>query len=190
MKTKQRTDVHRPGVIVPSEYDYVAVWTMNIQGLGDCEFIRREREICKAHMARTGGTYAHVETSGSCQCCGNVQAIFLVLFYHAKSNTYIRVGIDCSEKLGMSGDSGAMNLFKKNVANAREAQAGKRKAQAILADAGLTATWEIFTAEYPNHSEGCPARGQGWPAGKVFHVATMQARQYSSNNSIQSKVSA
>jgi hypothetical protein len=138
-----RTDVHRPSAIIPSDYEEVAVWTMNIQGIGDCQFILREREIARAHMARTKGTYAHVETSGSCQICGNVQAIYLVLFYHAKTNTYIRVGMDCTMKVGMSADQGRMNLFKKNVADAREAQAGKKKAQALLSDAGLTRAWEI-----------------------------------------------
>lgn len=33
--------------------------------------------------------------------------------------------------------------------------------------------------------ESLKAGVQGWPAGKVFHVATLRARQYSANNSIQ-----
>lgn len=142
-----RTDVHSPSNIIPSDYEYVAVWTMNIQGIGDSLFMLRERELVHAHMERTNGTYAHVETSGSCQVCGNVQAIFLALFHHAKTNTYVRVGFDCTRKLEMSGDFAAFNQFRRNVSDAREAQAGKRKAIAILGDLSLLEAWEIYTAE-------------------------------------------
>lgn len=91
-----RTDIHTPSQIIPSDYNEIAVWTMNIHGIGDAQFLLQERETIRRHMASTGGTYAHVDTTGSCQVCGNVQAIYLVLFYHEKSNTYIRVGMDCA----------------------------------------------------------------------------------------------
>src|SRR5208337_106414 len=146
-----------------ADYEYVAVWTMNIQGLGDCLFIRQEREICKAHMARTGGQVRHY-SSGSCGICGNQLAIYLALFYHAKTNEYITVGVDCAQKLDMCGDFKAVELFKRRCADAREQQAGKRKAIALLGDAGLMDAWEVFTAEYPKHAEGCgvqhPAHAQ------------------------------
>lgn len=137
-----RTDIHRPSEIIAADYSYVAVWTMNIQDLGDAEFILREREIAKSHMARTGGQLQHFG-NGSCSVCGNVLAIYLVLFYHAKTNTYITVGVDCAAKLDMGFDADAMKLFKRNVSNAREAQAGKRKAIAILSDLNLIDAWEI-----------------------------------------------
>ncbi|MHB8503434.1 MAG: hypothetical protein ACYDHE_21130 [Candidatus Acidiferrales bacterium] len=154
-----RDDVHSPSHIVPSDYEYVAVWTMNIQGFGDCQFILREREIVKNHMVRTGGTYAHVDTTGSCQVCGNVMAIYLALFWHKPSNTYLRVGFDCSQKLDMSGDGQAYNLFRRQLQDVREAQAGKKKAIAILADAGLSAAWDIYTQAAPGHLDGCVAKG-------------------------------
>ena len=154
-----RTDVHTPSQIIPSDYEYVAICTMNIVGFGDAQFMLQERETVRRHMERTKGEYAHVETSGSCQVCGNVQAIYLALFYHAKSNSYVRVGFDCTQKLEMSGDLPAFNLFRRNVQNAREAQAGKRKAIAILADAGLSEAWDIFTAPAIEHNEGCAAKG-------------------------------
>jgi len=150
----ERTDIHRPSAIVPSDYEYVGIWTMKIEGLGDAEFMLQERKVCREHMARTGGHTVHY-SNGSCGICGNVQAIYLVLFYHAKSNEYIVVGCDCARKLEMSFDSEHMNFFKKNVADAREAQAGKRKAIALLSDAGLIDAWEIFTAEFPKHTADC-----------------------------------
>lgn len=169
-----RTDIHTPSRIVPSDYQYVAVWTMNIQGIGDCQFMLQERETVRRHMAQTKGTYAHVETSGSCQVCGNVQAIYLALFYHEKTNTYLRLGFDCTQKLEMSGDLKAFNLFRKNVQNAREAQAGKRKAIAILGDLGLSEAWDIFTADYPVHPNDCAAAGQDSNSDDngAFHACT------------------
>lgn len=150
-----RTDCHTPSQIIPSNYEYVAVWTMNIQGIGDAEFMLRERETVRRHMDNTKGTYAHVDTTGSCQVCGNVQAIYLALFWHKPSNTYVRLGFDCTQKLEMSGDLAAFNQFRKNVQNAREAQAGKRKAIAILADAGNSAAWDIFATSVNGHIAPC-----------------------------------
>src|SRR5579863_9831321 len=154
-----RTDTHRPSEIIPSDYQYVAVWTMNIQGFGDAQFILQERETIRRHMERTAGTYAHVETSGSCQVCGNVQAIYLALFYHEKTNTYIRVGVNCAQKLEMSLDEAAMNMFRRHLADAHEAQAGKRKAIAILSDSKLIGAWEVYDAPFPTHSTDCKAAG-------------------------------
>jgi len=146
-----RTDIHRPSEIIPADYQYVAVWTMNITGFGECEFILRERQICKEHMEHTGGALHHY-SNGSCGICGNVQAIYLVLFHHAKSNEYIVAGIDCAQKLDMHVDSSAMKVFKRRCADAREQIAGKRKAIALLGDAGLIDAWEVFTADYPKHN--------------------------------------
>lgn len=159
----ERTDVHTPSRIIPSNYEYVAIWTMNIQGLGDAQFMLQERETVKRHMDRTNGEYAQVDTSGSCQVCGNVQAIYLALFWHKPSNTYIRLGFDCTQKLEMSGDLAAFNLFRKNIQNAREAHAGKRKAIAILADLdglNLSEAWDIYTAEPVKHNATCAILSQ------------------------------
>jgi hypothetical protein len=155
----ERTDIHRPSQIIPGDYQYVAVWTMNIQGFGDAEFILREREISRAHMARTNGKLVH-NSNGSCGICGNVMAIYLVLFYHEKSNEYIVVGVNCAQKLDMGCDFKAVELFKRRCADAREQQAGKRKAIALLSDAGLIDAWEIYTAEYPEHATECKAAGR------------------------------
>jgi len=152
----ERTDIHRPSAIIPEDYQEVAIWTMNITGIGDCHFMLHQRELAKAHMARTGGQLRHY-SNGSCGICGNVQAIYLVLYHHAKSNEYIVVGVNCAQKMGISYDADGMNLFRKQVADAREAVAGKRKAIALLADKGLIGAWELYTAEYPKHAEGCKA---------------------------------
>jgi hypothetical protein len=155
-----RTDIHCPSNIVPSDYQYVAVWTMNITGFGDSQFILREREIFKAHQERTAGVLVH-RSAGACGICGNQQAIYLVAFYHAKSNEYIVAGVNCAQKLDLALDFEAIKLFKRRCADAREQQAGKRKAIALLGDAGLIDAWDIFNAEPYKHTAECATNNPG-----------------------------
>lgn len=154
-----RADIHRPSVLNPADYEEVGIWTMNIQGFGDAQFILQERERIKAHMAKTGGNIRHF-SNGACDICGNQLAIYLVLFYHEKSNAYITVGVDCAVKLSIAFDSRGMSIFKKKLADAREAQAGKRKAIAILSDNGVIDAWEIYSTPYPQHLDTCKAAGR------------------------------
>jgi hypothetical protein len=139
-----RTDTHRPSAINPEEYTYVAMTCIKIESFGDCQVALMHRETIKAHMVHTGGNYSTHEHGGNCAICGSVNAIYTALFYHQLTNTYIHVGTDCAQKLDM-GNAREMNLFRKAIGDAREAQAGKRKAQAILADNGLTAAWDVYT---------------------------------------------
>ena len=98
-------------------------------------------------MATTGGTYAKHENSGSCHICG-AQAIYICRWYSKADNTYIQTGEDCARKMDMlsSFASKSIGQFRKAVSDAREAQAGKRKAQALLGDAGLSRCWDLYVA--------------------------------------------
>jgi hypothetical protein len=140
-----RTDIHRPSAIVTEDYEYVGQECFKIEGFGDCEMARAEREAIRRHMDRTSGTYAHVETTGNCMVCGSVNAVYTILFYHAKTNSYVRLGQDCAAKLEMY--CGDPDAFRTAVKDAQELQAGKRKAQATLTDAGLSAAWDIYLAD-------------------------------------------
>lgn len=139
---RKRKDVHRPSAINPAEYVFVALECIKIESLGDCYVIQEQREILRAHMARTGGTYSRHEHGGNCHVCG-ASAVYTILFYHEASNSYIRTGGDCADKLHMSYD-GDMNAFRKAITDARHAVAGKKKAAAILTDAGYEAAWTLF----------------------------------------------
>jgi hypothetical protein len=142
-----RQDIHKPSAIIPDDYEYVAESFMKVEGLGDALCLKEQREIIAAHRERTGGSYAQVETSGNCQVCGSVNALYTSLFYHALSNTYVRMGHDCADKCHCGGEA-QRNAFRRSVENVREAQAGKRKAQALLVDAGLATAWALYSADY------------------------------------------
>ncbi len=146
-----RTDIHRPSVIIPEDYSFVAFDYIKLE-MGDilenCHMLQEARAAKKAHMDRTGGKYSQHEHGGSCHICG-AAAIYTVTFYHKKTNSYIKTGQDCAQKLEMSFNDAAMNLFRNAIADARHAVAGKKKAQVTLADAGLTAAWEIYAVTVP-----------------------------------------
>lgn len=148
-QSNKRTDIHRPSAINPTEYEYVAYDYIPLgRGgdiLGDCAFLQAQRERTRMHMAKTGGSYSRHEHGGSCHICG-AGAIYTITFYHAASNTYIKTGQDCAQKLEMSYSN--FDLFKKNVKEARKNVAGKRKAEKILSDAGLSAAWALYVAEW------------------------------------------
>lgn len=140
-----RTDIHRPSAIVPEDYQFVAFGYQKIETLFDVYAVQHERAALKAHMDSTGGTYSQHEHAGNCHICG-ASAIYTAYFYHEKTNTYIRTGLDCAEKLELS--TGDANRFKTAIRDAREAYAGKRKAQAILSDAGLSDAWQYYVMDY------------------------------------------
>ncbi|MET4240333.1 hypothetical protein [Bradyrhizobium sp. RT10b] len=138
-----RTDIHRPSAIIPEDYLFVAFEYLRIDGLGDAAFLMAERQRLRAHMERTGGTYASHTHGGNCHVCGSANAVYTAMFYHAKTNAYVRTGLDCAEKLECAG----VEAFRRNVATALEQKAGKRKAAATLAAGGLSKAWAVYEAE-------------------------------------------
>jgi hypothetical protein len=76
--------------------------------------------------------------------CGNVLAMYTVLFHHKKTNTYIRMGQDCAAKCDMAYDENAFKHWKARFDSERELRAGKTKAKALLADNGATGAWDIY----------------------------------------------
>lgn len=138
-----RTDIHRPSVIEPAHYDFVAFEYLKAEGdlLGNALFLQAERARIRAHMSRTGGTYSHHAHGGNCHICG-AHAVYTALFFHTPSNAYVRTGLDCAQKLECHG----IEAFRANVRGALENQAGKRKAQATLEVEGLEKAWEVYTA--------------------------------------------
>lgn len=141
-----RTDVHRPSVIVPTDYEFVALENIKIDSLSDCHAVMYYRDLIKNHMDRTGGTYSKHAHGGTCHVCG-AHCVWTVLFYHAPSNSYIRTGLDCADKLDWAADNGMVDAFKKNVKSALERKAGKEKAKALLEEAGLIDAWVLYDSD-------------------------------------------
>lgn len=128
--TLERTDAHCPSKIEPDDYQFVCFEHVKDQGFEGIGFVAAQRKILQDHMARTGGTYSSHEHRGNCMICGNGNAIYTILFYHAKTNSYIRCGQDCAEKLSYS--SAEFNAFRARFQDAINARAGKAKARAVL----------------------------------------------------------
>ena len=143
----KRTDIHCPSKIDPQDYQFVAFeFIPTGSDIGACIFLQQQREIIRAHMARTGGKYSGHEHGGNCMVCGNVLAIYTVLFYHEKTNTYVRMGDICAQKVEMAYDNSAFNRFKDTVNGWRKAKAGKNKAMNTLMDQGMGDAWDLYEA--------------------------------------------
>jgi len=137
-----RTDIHRPAAIVPADYDFVAVKYLGSNFRTHLE-IGSDRNVINAHMERTGGWYSMHEHGGTCHVCG-AGALYLAVYHHPKTNSYICVGEDCAEKMELSQDGiDAFAPVRRAVKDARDYAAGKAKAERLLTDRGLQAALTI-----------------------------------------------
>jgi hypothetical protein len=142
-----RIDIHRPSAIRPADYRFVGMLyapRSNELDPLDLYAVASERKRVQQDIERTGGRYAQHTHGGSCHVCG-AWAATLAVFHHAATNEYIQVGETCADKID-GGDEAVFRVFRAALKAEREAAAGKRKAQAALANAGLSAAWAIFSA--------------------------------------------
>lgn len=135
-----RTDIHRPAAIEPTEYDFVGFEYLRVDDLGSAMFLQAERRRIQEHKARTGGERSAHEHGGNCDVCGSAFAVYKALFWHRDSNVYISTGLDCAEKM----ECAEVDRFRKNMRHALDQRAGKRKAQAVLEQANLSAAWTLY----------------------------------------------
>lgn len=142
-KNRQRDDIHRPSAILPEDYIEIA-FLPHGDDPGSALYRAAQRVIIEKHMAAHGGHWSGHEHGGSCEICGNVNAMTFIVFWHPKSNTYIRAGSNCADKLGMSYDKDGYNLFRAKIADERQRRAGLAKARTLLSDKGLDWAWLTF----------------------------------------------
>jgi hypothetical protein len=138
---KGRTDVHAPSVVVPEDYEFVAFENIRMDDFGACAVMQDNRARIKAHMEQTKGRYSNHAHGGVCMVCGNANAVYTVLFYHAKTNTYIRMGDNCAQKTEMS--YGDISYFVKAIRLQAKLAKGKRAAAEQWKDAMLGRALEI-----------------------------------------------
>lgn len=131
-----RTDIHRPSQITPEDYAFVG-----------CDYYGphsqfTDRKFINQHIARTGGTYSNHDHGGTCHICG-ASAMYVAVYHHARTNTYIVTGEDCASKMD-TGEAVAFRALRKRIAAGRKAEKGSIKAMEILKAANLEAAWEIY----------------------------------------------
>lgn len=166
----KREDVHRPSAVNPDDYEFVGyefIPKTDIDPLGWASAQAEERARIAAHMQRTGGKYSQHQHGGVCHICG-AWAVYTVCFYHRPTNTYIRTGSICADKMEMAYGDG-FDAFKRHVHDHLLARAGKRKATALLAERGLSRAEEVEAIMPPPSAiengtpTGLPLHGQnGW----------------------------
>lgn len=149
----KRTDVHAPSQIIPSDYEYFGQELIKIEGMGDVFAVMDARRIINEHMVKTGGAYSKHAHGGNCHICGSVNAIYTVLFHHKPSNTYIRTGQDCAQKLDANISDDTMNAFRMACKSGMEFQTGKRKAKAFLGQSQIASCWEIYESDASGNQE-------------------------------------
>jgi hypothetical protein len=137
-----RIDIHSPSRFQPENYDFVAY---DYYGPSNDDIsLSSHRQAFREHMARTGGTFSTHAHGGTCHICG-AAAMYVAKFFHRPTCEYIVTGMDCAEKVHV-GDAAAFRRFHSTVRSQLEAVAGKRKAQATLAQAGMAAAWDVYTS--------------------------------------------
>ena len=168
-----RTDIHRPSAIQPEDYNFIAVLYYGPSEAGEQSTLTA-RQIVREHIASTGGRYSGHDHGGSCHICG-ASAHYLAVFHHPKTNTYIKCGEDCADKLDFS--TNEFNVFRKKVRAAIGFATGKAKAQAILAERGLEAAWPIYLAT--DHSDfGFEERTIADLVGKLVAYGNLSDKQW------------
>lgn len=143
---KKRTDCHKPSEINPADYEFVSIICPpekinNI--VGGTILLNQQMEIFNNHRAKTGGKISTHEHGGTCHICG-AHAIYLAVYFHEKTNSYIKVGEDCAEKMEM----GEIDSFKKIKSHVRQVRSSIRNREAInqiLKDNNLNNLWSIIS---------------------------------------------
>lgn len=138
-----RTDLHRPSVIKPEDYTFVACDYFGEHGR---DMFAGDRMVLRAFMERTGARYTTHEHGGTCGVCG-ASAMYVARYHHRPTNTILTTGMDCAEKMDIA-DPVAFASAKKRVAAGRKVHAGKLKAEGLLAARNLQEAWAIYSATY------------------------------------------
>jgi hypothetical protein len=141
----QRTDIHRPSVIRPEDYEFVSMMVENDQSVYGAYALAEARATFNRHMeCHPGARFSGHEHGGNCHVCG-AHARTTAIFYHPGTNAYVRMGQDCAAKVGMGVDD-AFRAVRTEADAIRKSTKGKLLAKATLAEAGLDRAWDIYSA--------------------------------------------
>jgi hypothetical protein len=148
-----RTDIHRPSVINPEEYQYVAAHYIGDPGIGAMLDLNAHcREVVGKLVAEKGAKFSRHEHGGTCHVCG-ANALYLAIFHHLPTNALVEVGEECAQQI----ENVDLSRLRRSVKDATERRAGKAKAQATLASLDLSAAWEIAEQFKQDGGDNVPA---------------------------------
>ncbi len=94
----KRNDIHRPSVLVPSDYQFIAAFSYPGIG-GDPGYnLRHVATMRIAHLNAGGSVFHKGNDKGGCDICG---AFFThgAVFLHVPSNEWITTGWQCADKV-------------------------------------------------------------------------------------------
>jgi hypothetical protein len=118
---------------------------LSLTGFDVMQLLQHERKLLREHKERTGAELSTHEHGGTCQCCG-AHANYTAIFYHSKTNSYLRIGWICAEKLQFNIDTRQTNALKTRIRG--EILYCKKLiwGEKYLSDLGLSQAYEIFRA--------------------------------------------
>lgn len=133
-----RNDIHSPKNIIPSDYEFVTIRMFDDTGYSAREFGQ--------HREMTGGKFSNHQDNGGCDVCGTQMNNYAV-FYHEKTNKYIRTGVECAGKI----ETGHEDEFKRAAqirrANKRRIKGRAATMKRLPADVGYKLD-ELFTDQW------------------------------------------
>ncbi len=174
----KRTDTHRPSVIDPTEYEFVAYDYIGPASERSDGVFEDERARLMDHRQahEYAGREDHVtHANAGCAVCGS-HPFTVGWFYHPSTRKYVMIGHTCADKLHMGNPAHFRNLRRALKAE-REFAAGRQKAERILSEAGLARVWELFTTD---HSAGYPGNEERTiddMVGKLVRYGALSERQ-------------
>ena len=96
-----RTDIHRPSVIDPKDYDLIGYDYLG-SSIEMIEATKDDRKEIKEFCITRGVSYEDCldKLTSQCQCCG-AHALYYGVFYHRPSNVIVWLGHICAYKMGL-----------------------------------------------------------------------------------------
>lgn len=147
-KTITREDIHCPRNFRADRYEFVGVWAfVEPQCIEEIHELLLVRKHVK-ELFSNGWRWADHHRGSQCDICGAYHIYSFVLACD-ETKELIRIGGDCAMKFEAGGDFNALANVRRAVSDWRQLKAGKTKAHAMLAEAGLDADFALQFVHVP-----------------------------------------
>lgn len=168
----KRTDIHCPSNLVPKDYEFVGFLNFKDEEYVNYEYCLYWKQRVEEHMKATGGKYSRHAHGGSCYVCGNANAIYMVVFYHIPTNTYLLVGRECAEKISEQAALG-LEEYTQNIRGEGLRRKRLEEARVWLHNAKLDQAWDVFTKVKENAKKDPSERQEiSWEESTVFDIVS------------------